>query len=162
MAKTKEELVSMIENELVDPTSNKITGDRVKNALKDIVEAIGEGSGSGSGGGAMEYWRVPEGGLTSNSEEFYIVAMFGMLLQMNLAGTVYVLGGLGVFLNASIFGLELATMAEFITALAFDPTVRVSYGEDVASIQDILAELGGSLADIGFTQITEEEFYAIN
>lgn len=153
MAKTKEELVSIIENDLVDPSTNKITGDRVKNALKDIVEAIGEGSGSGSGGGAMEYWRLPEGGLTSSSEEFYIMAMFGMLLQTEFGVT----GGLGAVLP---FGLE--SGAGYITAFAFDPTVRVSYGEGFASIQDILAELGGSLADIGFTQITEEEFYAIN
>lgn len=153
MAKTKAELVSMIENELVDSTSNKITGDRVKDVLKDIVDAMGEGGGGTGGGGAMEYWRVPEG-LSSTSEEYYIMAMFAMLVRADLTtlGEAQICSGM----------LAITGVSDYITAFAFDPTAKVTMQGVLMSIRDLLAELGGDLSEAGFTKITEDEFYAIN
>lgn len=154
MAKSKDDLIYDIKNELVDPTTNKITGERVKARLLDMVETMAESAGSGGGSGAMEYWRIPEG-LSSTSEEYYIMAMLAMLVRADLTT-------LGEVQIGSGMSLSLSNVSDYITAFAFDPTARISFGEEFAPIQDLLAELGGNLSEIGFTKITEDEFYAIN
>lgn len=150
MAKTKEELVSMIETELVDPTSNKITGDRMKAALTDIVEAMGEGGGGAGGGGTMEYWRVPEG-LSNSPEEYYVMAVLAMLVRVETTlGEMQIGSGMMAIMGVS----------DYITAFAFDPAARITVKGELMSIQDMLDMLELSLADIGFTRMTEDEFYA--
>jgi hypothetical protein len=125
MGKSKEELISMIENDLVDPSTNKITGERVKAALTDIVKAMGEGGGGTGGGGAMEYWRLPEG-LSSTSEEYYIMAMFAMLVRADLttSGEVQIAAGMFAILGIS----------DYITAFAFNPATRITIQGALMSI----------------------------
>ena len=106
-----------------------------------------------SGGGAMEYWRVPEG-LSSTSDEYYIMAMFAMLVRADLTtlGETQICSGM----------LAITGVSDYITAFAFDPTAKVTMQGVLMSIRDLLAELGGDLSEAGFTKITEDEFYAIN
>ena len=140
MAKTKEELVSMIENDLVDPSTNKITGERVKNALTEMVDAMGTG-----GGGAMEYWSVPE----ELSEDAAMLAMLAPWVKCQMNDIIYIAG-------SAVAGMTLV-------AFAVDPAANLFLDGQSYTFYEFLPQMGiSSLADLGYVQITKEEFYTIS
>lgn len=148
MAKTKEELVTMIETELVDPTSNKITGERVKDVLTDIVDAMGT-----SGGGTMEYWSVPAPGDLTAALMHELIVLF-YLCKIQSGGKVTIFGA-----SYQLMVWDSGTIA---TAIAWDPNAKMSMNGEFKTTSAVLEIFGAtSLADLGFTQITEEEFYTV-
>lgn len=149
MAKTKGELISMIENELVDSTSQKITGASVKNVMLEMVETMAESAGSGGGSSTMEYWGVPAG---YESDEMAELCGLCVLGKFNLDGaTMIVSAGLAM------------QFPENVLAFAFDPHIKLVYPEvGTATAKEILARMGVTdLSEVGLTPITEEEFYTI-
>lgn len=151
MAKTKEELISMIENDLVDSTSQKITGASVKNIMLEMVETMAESAGSGGGGSStMEYWGVPAG---------YELDALGELCGLCVLGK-FSLDGQTLIVSAGFAGVLPADTA---VAFAFDPNIKMAYpGMGLATAKEILAQMGvNDLSAAGLTPITEEEFYAM-
>lgn len=142
MAKSKEELISMIENDLVDPSTNKITGERVKNALTEMVDAMG------TGGGAMEYWRVPENFNKAEEEDL----IFTVASQMKWKTEEMTIVG-SPFLYA-IFNL-------FPSAFSVNMSAFVLGNGQLCAVTDFIAQSGIDLEARGYTRITEEEFYAV-
>jgi hypothetical protein len=138
MAKSKEELISMIENDLVDPSTNKITGERVKNTLLDMVDAMG------TGGGAMEYWK---NGVATISSAFAINCP---IVKMNALGVTQVVPG----------GLAYGDSNASMLAVAFDRTYRFFANGEIVTMGDLLSLFDWD--DSLFIQITEEEFYTIS
>ena len=149
MAKSKEELIYDIENELVDPTTNKITGERVKARLLDMVETMAESAGSGGGSSTMEYWSIPAGYESDALEELCGLCVLGK----------FVLDGATLIVSAGM----IATLTEFAVAVAFDPNIKMQYpGMGIATAKEILARLGVTdLSAVGLTSINEDEFYTI-
>lgn len=144
MAKSKEELISMIENDLVDPSTNKITGERVKNALTEMVDAMG----TGSGGGNWEYWAVPEDKIGSDIVEE--LTAYSYLVKGNLYG------------NITVIPVAMMTMLSFdVTAFALDLSTEIMQGGGVGTLGEFLEMDSASLQEAGFIQITKEEFYGI-
>lgn len=147
MAKSKEELISMIENDLVDPSTNKITGERVKNALTEMVDAMG----TGGGGGQLEYWGVPEE-VAGEAETLAIYSPWAKFIFSDM--TLIVSGG-------TISGFTGATLL----AIAIDWSAKVASPVvgGIITVREMfdLMEFP-SLADMGLIQITEEEFYTIS
>lgn len=143
MAKTKEELIEMIENELVDSTSNKITGDNVKNVMLEMVETIAENAG----GGTMEYWTIP----SEIVEDFIEVSAFVLLVKAQQSDTVTIASSIA------------AAWGGTPIAMGWDPNVKMCLEGSFMTAQEILQSLleVSSWADFGFTQITEEEFYTV-
>lgn len=140
MAKTKEELVSMIENDLVDPSTNKITGERVKNALTEMVDAMGTG-----GGGNLEYWSV----LTSDQEIASTMAAYCPVSK-------WTTGSSKIIAPAALATLSQASV---VLAIGFDRSARFYMTGQWFTFTELLEVM--SMEDIGATQITEEEFYTI-
>lgn len=137
MAKSKEELIYDIENNLVDPTTNKITGERVKARLLDMVDAMGSGSG------AMEYWKAGDATIS------YSVALFCPIVKAITAEVTNI-----------VPGAMLPGDTDFpILAIAFDRTYRYVSGGEPMTFDDLLTILGWD--DSNYIQITEEEFYTI-
>lgn len=143
MAKSKEELIYDIENELVDPTTNKITGERIKARLLDMVNAMGTGSG------AMEYWSVPSQdvitGLGGNAD----VIMFAPLGKTILQGTTMAVP------------MDMALEMGDILAFAWDNNLRAILNNNIMTLGELLTAYGVNFEDAGFVKITEEEFYTI-
>lgn len=140
MAKSKEELIYDIENELVDPTTNKITGERVKARLLDMVDAMGSG-------GNMEYWSVPE----EASTEVAILTMLTSWVKIQMGDSIYIGGSALVSLSSSVT----------LVAFAVDPAANLVLAEMSGTFYEFLPQMGiSSLADAGCVQITKEEFYA--
>lgn len=142
MAKSKEELIYDIENELVDPTTNKITGERVKARLLDMVDAMGTG-----GGGAMEYWSVPEG----VSEYMEIVATLVPWVKVKVSDYTFIASSLAASSNETL-------------AFAVDPAANLVVGPELSgTFYEILPQIGlSNPADVGCVQITKEEFYSVS
>lgn len=138
MAKSKEELIYDIENELVDPTTNKITGERVKARLLDMVDAMG------SGGGAMEYWKNGEATISS------AFAIYCPIIKMSAFGATQIMPG--AFVNSD--------SSASMLAVAFDRTYKFVAEGAILTMDDLLTELGWNDSD--YIQITEEEFYTIS
>lgn len=146
MAKSKEELISMIENDLVDPSTNKITGERVKNALKDIVDAMG------TGGGNMEYWRLPEGFATQGAVSSYVI-MLSALARVEDPDV-----GLQVMPPVLAAG-----DIDLVSAVAIDRTTKILREGQIVTLGEMLVTMGaGDFDAIGLTQMTEEEFYSVS
>ena len=143
MAKSKEELIYDIENELVDPTTNKITGERVKARLLDMVDAMGTG-----GGGAMEYWGIMPG--ETDMEAVSTLLACSTLIRGKVDGEVMVLpSGLRTMMGIS--------MPE---ALAVDRSAEVIVPQqDFKTVGDMLNALIPDLNALGFVPITKEVFY---
>lgn len=140
MAKSKEELISMIENDLVDPSTNKITGERVKNALTEMVDAMG------TGGGAMEYWAFSEAALLETQSP-----VFSSLIKFSMGGNVVIL--------PSFVACQILSGYSDIMAIAIDRSL-VFYSEGVElTIGDALSSV--DFAAAGGVQLTREEFYAV-
>lgn len=137
MAKSKEELIYDIENELVDSNTGKITGERVKARLLDMVDAMG------TGGGAMEYWKAADPAVPLK-----LIAVYASLAKGIVDGEVMIAPG-----------AMLADFAEGISAIAFDRNARMYVQSEFLTYDEILAMLG--LTTSLLTQITEEEFYTI-
>lgn len=148
MAKSKEELIYDIENELVDPTTNKITGERVKARLLDMVETMAESAGSGGGSSVMEYWGTPAGYEWDVLGELCALCVLG---KFNLDGQTLIVSA----------GFASVLSADASVAFAFDPNINMVYpGMGLATAKEILAQLGvADLSEVGLTPITEEEFY---
>ena len=141
MAKSKEELIYDIENNLVDPDTNKITGVRVKERLLDMVDAMGTGGGGG-GASQMQYY-TSEDPLVLKS-----IAVLMPLIKCTAYGEVMIGPG-GVLVN----------MADNISAVAFDGNVRMYIEGEFYTYYEFLLQSGWD--DSYFVQITEEEFYTI-
>ena len=149
MAKSKDELIYDIENELVDPTTNKITGERVKERLLDMVETMTESAGKG---GNMEYWRI------SDKEAFLevadVIAMITMLIRAENNGTITVYPTFVII-----------DFIDLLTAIAFDRSVKLILDGTVVTIEEVIARLteqqGVTLESAGLVPMTEEEFYAM-
>lgn len=146
MAKTKEELISMIENDLVDPSTNKITGERVKNALTEMVDAMGSGSG------AMEYWRLPEGFKTQGGFSTYVI-MLSALARIEDPDE-----------GVQVIPLALASSdITLISAVAIDRTTKILGDGQTTTIGEMLVMMGvGDFDATGLTPMTEEEFYSVS
>ena len=145
MAKSKEELISMIENDLVDPSTNKITGERVKNAMKDIVDAMGEGGG-------MEYWSL-EGVSEEDLGVFGEFLYFAPVLKAVSSTTGITL------ITAPYFTFSDASYAP--TAFAWNGNLKTNLSGSLISLSEVLAMSSIAFADFGAVQIPEEEFYTI-
>lgn len=141
MAKSKEELISMIENDLVDPSTNKITGERVKNALTEMVDAMGTG-----GGGNMEYLAVPEDKIGSGLVDS--VLQYAYLAKGSMKGDTFVL-------PAAMFGV----LSADVTAFALDLSTELSISGEAVTLGEFLEIDSSSLQEEGLIQITKEEFY---
>lgn len=144
MAKSKEELIYDIENELVDPTTNKITGERVKARLLDMVDAMGEGGGSSQ----LEYWKTP-------SDEAVSAELSEIGLMISVSTKVSTGSDVGILPGSYYWSVHAST----IVAFAVDLASKIKYpGEpEVYLVADLLAEI--PLADMGCEKITEEEYY---
>lgn len=141
MAKTREELVSMIENELVDPTSNRITGERVKNAMKDIVDAMG------TGGAALEYYAIPEG----VTEGLYNIVQVSSSMKCVLPnGMTYIMPTASMIINFDSIT---------ILAVGLDANMKLYSAGNAISLGDLLEIMGNPTTN--FTLISEKEFYTI-
>lgn len=149
MAKTKEELISMIENDLVDSTSQKITGASVKNVMLEMVETIAESAGKG---GNMEYWGVTDFSSLGNAMDY--VGLIMLLARAERDGQIYVV-------SSAMAG----AFSDYLTAFAIDKSIKVIFnntsmtGEEVISMME--QEEGVSWDSLGLTPMTEEEFYAM-
>ena len=145
MAKSKEELIYDIENELVDPTTNKITGERVKARLLDMVDAMG------TGGGQMEYWSVP----AEVAEEVVEFALYSPWAKFAYNGATIIVSG----------GVIAAFYDAVLLAFAIDWSAKIAIpGVDgINTVRELfdLIEIP-PLADTGLIQITEEEFYSVS
>ena len=146
MAKTKEELIYDIENELVDPTTNKITGERVKARLLDMVDAMSESTGSG---GQLSYWNISDGVAAA---EFAMVCALCKVVTTDSGTLVLPLGMAEMYISY---------MGATLQALAFDFSQRLTNPEtgELVTIGEILTS--ETLMSAGLTEITEEEFYTI-
>ena len=144
MAKSKEELIYDIENELVDPTTNKVTGERVKARLLDMVEAMGEGGGSSQ----IEYWRTP-------SDAAALAELSEVGLMISVSTKVVNDSNVGILPGSYYW----AAAGDNVVAFAVDLTSKLKFpGEpELLLVADLLAEI--PLADIGCEKITEEEYY---
>lgn len=148
MAKTKGELIYDIENELVDPTTNKVTGERVKARLLDMVETMAESAGSGGGGGAaMEYWGVPAGFEADEMGELCGFCVLGKFIN----------NGVNIIASAGLGSV----MPDYMIAVAFDPNIKLVHpGVGSATAKEILTLMGvADLSAVGLVPMTEEEFY---
>ena len=143
MAKSKEELIYDIENNLVDPTTNKITGERVKARLLDMVDAMGQGSGSGQ----MEYWSVPIELMDAASE----VMIYSTSIKGLISGNANIIPALAMLIYGSSF-MPTAFAIDWNMRLCLDSTSLQTVGE---LFEDI------DLSALGLVKITEEEFYTI-
>lgn len=142
MAKSKEELIYDIENELVEPTTNKITGERVRARLLDMVDAMGTGSGN------MEYWAVPEDKIGSDVVE--ALTAYSYLVKGNIYG------------NIAVIPATVMTMLSFdVTALAIDLSTEIMVAGNVGTMAEVFEIDKESIQQEGFIQITKEEFYGI-
>lgn len=141
MAKSKDELIYDIENELVDPTTNKITGERVKNAMKDIVDAMG------TGGAALEYYAIPEG----VTEGVYNVAQMSSSMKCVLPnGMIYIMPTASMIINFDSIT---------ILAVGLDANMKLYSDGNEMSMGDLLETMGNPTTN--FTLISEKEFYTI-
>ena len=138
MAKSKEEIIYDIENNLVDPTTNKITGERVKSALTEMVDAMGQG-----GGGQMKYWKS-----ANPAVSLKVLAAYMSLAKGVAYGEVVIAPG----------GL-IADFAENVSAVAFDGNARMYAEGEFLILGEFLASMG--FDESSLIQITEEEFYTI-
>lgn len=141
MAKSKEELVAMIETELVDPTSNKITGDRVKNAMKDIVDAMG------TGGAALEYYAIPEG----VTEGLYNIVQVSSSMKCVMPnGMTYIMPTASMIINFDSLT---------ILAVGIDVNMKLYSAGNTISMGELLEMMGNPTAN--FTLISEDNYYTI-
>ena len=137
MAKSKEELISMIENDLVDPSTNKITGERVKNALTEMVDAMG------TGGGNMVYYEIVD----TSSESIILFALLASL-------------------GRSQGAIAPTALLEFVggtaNAYAVDLSLKIIGNGLIGTAEEILLTSFPDLSQIpGMKQISEQEFYTL-
>lgn len=143
MAKSKEEIIYDIENNLVDPTTNKITGERVKARLLDMVDAMG------TGGGQWEYWGiVPE----TNMNAVSMLLPLSTLFRGEVDGEVMVLpSGLRTQLGISV-----------PEAVAVESSVEIVFpAADFKTVGELLHAMLVDFDAAGLVPITKEEFYTI-
>lgn len=149
MAKSKGELIYDIENELVDPTTNKITGERVKARLLDMVDAMG----TGGGGSQYKYYSIDEG---SNATEFAfgIGSVVKAAVPSGEQSQIIIISPLSAGTDAEI----IAVAIDMSLRIVFNG-IEVTYGQ---YIEEVLALMEvESLDEIGAHEITEKEFYTI-
>lgn len=151
MAKSKDELIYDIENELVDPTTNKVTGERVKARLLDMVETMAESAGSG--GGQLEYWKVPDGTTTNDDT-------LGMLLMCSRVAKIIMTSGTYSVVNIASPAMA-ASMPKVPTAIGLDRNMQLVINSEEATVEEFFTMLGIDIISAGYTQITEEDFYSI-
>lgn len=138
----------MIENDLVDPSTNKITGERVKNALTEMVDAMG----TGGGGGQMEYWAFPNG-LTESAYESE--------LPMFCSAFKAVGDGNTVIWPAALLTTFISD-PKMCVGLAFDRNLKITIpGVGMGTIGEYMDAAGFDVASFGGVLVTEEEFHTI-
>lgn len=149
MAKSKADLIYDIENGLVDPTTNKVTGERVKARLLDMVETMAESAGKG---GNMEYWRITDKEAFNEAGEFLAVAILLIRAEVNGNAVVYSSGFFSVFFDS-------------LTAIAFDRSAKLLFEGTEATTEEVIAmmesQTGETLESLGLEPMFEEEFYTI-
>ena len=157
MAKSKEELIYDIENELVDPTTNKITGERVKARLLDMVDAMG--TGGGGGGSTMEYWTIGQ----LDMDAFSQLAMYLPWAKFSYLSSTFIVSAATI---AAFAGDDASSITLMAFAVDMNARVCVPYftSGKVVSTREALSMLGlpeGGFTEMGCTPLTEEEFYTI-
>lgn len=141
----KEDIINKINNELVDETTNKITGESIKNVLLAIVDGMGAGSGQ------MEYWDLTPVDSTTMEE---LVEFFAL---MQLVKATITDGEIGI-LPAAI-----SAIANYpVLAVGFDRNIRYVTGGEEFQLGQFMEENGILLEDFGAIPIDEETFYKIN
>lgn len=141
----KEDIINKINNELVDETTNKITGESIKNVLLAIVGKMGAGNGQ------MEYWDLTSVDATSmkNLGEFF--ALMQLTKAVDDSGVISILPGFYAALGSNT-----------ILAVGFDRNIRyVNDGEEM-QLGPLMDEVGIDLEQLGAISIDEETFYTIN
>lgn len=138
----------MIENDLVDPSTNKITGERVKNALTEMVDAMGTGGGSAS---QIEYWSFPNG-LT---EELQELALLSSLFKA-------VGNGNTAIQPSALFSIVVSSNPSMCVGLVIVRNLRFSIPDmGDTTIGEYLDGMGIDITLFGGVLVTEEEFYTI-
>lgn len=145
----------MIENDLVDPSTNKITGERVKNALTEMVDAMG----TGGGGGAMEYWTIGQ----LDMDAFSQLAMLLPWAKFSYVGSTFITSTATI---AAFAGDNASSVTLMAFAVDMNAKVCVSYltSGKVVSTREALSMIGvpdNGFTEMGCTPLTEEEFYTI-
>lgn len=140
MAKSKEELIYDIENELVDPTTNKITGERVKARLLDMVETMSE-----SGRSKLTYRDVSSASLS----EIQLWAIYSPLVKFTDTSGIHILPGLAVSVGSD----------SDILAIAYDINTRFYEQGTILTMGDLFTEI--AIDPTLYPEITEEEFYTV-
>lgn len=149
MAKSKEELIYDIKNNLVDSNTGKITGETVKARLLDMVDAMAESAGKG---GNMEYWRISDKDAFLEGGELLFAFVLLIRVEQNE--------------NAAVYSLSMVNNCfDFLTAIAFDRSVKLLAGGNMLTVDEIITmmeqEMGVSWDSLGLTPMTEDQFYAI-
>lgn len=147
MAMSKDDLKDMIENGLVDSTSQKITGASVKNVMLEMVETMAESAGSG--GSQLEYWSVPSYDVITGLGENAEVIMFAALGKIILQGTTMAVP------------MSMAFEMGDILAFAWDNNLRAILNNNIMTLGELLTAYGVNFEDAGFVKITEDVFYTI-
>ena len=156
MAKSKEELKDMIENGLADETTGKITGERVKNTLLEMVDAMG----TGSGGSTMEYWTMGQ----IDMDTFTSLVMFLPWAKFSFIGSTYIVSAATI---AAMAGDDASSVTLMAFAVDMNAKVCVPYltSGQVVSTREALSMIGvpdNGFTEMGCTPLTEEEFYTIS
>ena len=140
MAKSKEELIYDIENELVDPTTNKITGERVKARLLDMVETMSESAGS-----KLTYRDVSSASLS----EIQLLAHLCPLIKYTTSSS-----------GITIFPGSAASLSDInILAIAYDINARFYQEGEILTMEGLFTEI--AVDPTLYPEITEEEFYTV-
>lgn len=147
MAKSKADLIYGIDNELVDPTTNKITGERIKARLLDMVETMAESAGKG---GNMEYWRITDKEAFNEAGEILLAIVLLIRAELNENVAVY---------SSSMVG----SFFDHLTAIAFDRSVKLLAEGTVLTAEEFIAMMesqgGVTLRSLSLEPMTEKEFY---
>ena len=143
MAVKKNDVINMINNDLVDSTTNTITGESLAFVLENMVELIGEGSGNKD---PFEYWSLEN--ITGDATEVIIYAVSAKIVDENSVvsigpGIIGLLGG----------GTPIA--------MCISPDVRfIMEGMDM-TFGELLEGMGG-LESLGAKEITKEAYYSLD
>lgn len=144
MAKSKEELISMIENDLVDPSTNKITGERVKNALTEMADAMGTGSGN------MEYWSL-DGKSVEDLAEVGELLIFSPIMKCVSNSDILIVPSYYFIADNSVT----------LTAFGWMGNMKTNLFGELMTLDEYFASYGVSFEALGLVKISEEEFYTI-
>ena len=143
MAVKKNDVINMINNDLIDSTTNTITGDSLAFVLENMVELIGEGTSSKD---PFEYWS-----LENASEEASEVVAFSVSAKIvgeNGAVSIYP-GVFGILGGGTPIAICVSPDVRFIME-----GMDMTFGE--------LVELAGGFESLGAKEITKEAYFSLD